>query len=80
MVEESLYKKANSRLNNIKNNGYNYEGKIFQRSMSPLIFADPTRASILAELEKIVYFLVEKTKMIKTFYNYTVDKDYSKLN
>ena len=80
MVEESLYKKVNSRLDNLKNTGYDYEGKIFQRSMSPLLFAEPTRASILGQLEKIVFFLVEKVKMVKTFYNYTVDKDYSHLN
>lgn len=77
---ESLYKKTYSRLDNTRNTGFDYEGKIFRKTMSPLIFADPVRASILDEYEKIIFFLVEKVKMIKTFYNYTVSRDYKKLN
>ena len=77
---ESLYDKANTRLTRLKNTGYDYEGKIFKKSLSPLIMSDPTRASILNEYEKMVIFLIEKAKMIKTFYNYTVSKDYKKLN
>lgn len=77
---ESLYDKANTRLTRLKNTGYDYEGKIFKKSLSPLIMADPTRASILNEYEKMVFFLIEKAKMVKTFYNYTVSKDYKKLN
>ena len=77
---ESLYKFSKTRLNQLKNTGYNYQGKIFEKSMSPLLFADPTRKDILNEYEKLIFFLVEKVKLIKTFYNYTVDKDYKNLN
>lgn len=77
---ESLYKKAGTRLDKLKNRGFDYQGKIFEKSMSPLLFADPTRKDILNEYEKLIFFLVEKVKMIKTFYNYTVDKDYTKIN
>ena len=77
---ESLYKKSRTRLNRLKNTGFNYEGKIFEKTMSPLLFADPTRKSILNEYEKMIFFLIEKVKIIKTFYNYTVDKDYKNLN
>lgn len=79
-MQESLYKKANTRLTRLKNTGFDYKGKLFRRSMSPLIFADPKRAEILDEFEKIMYFLVEKAKAVKTFYNYTVNKDYKDLN
>lgn len=77
---ESLYNKAYSRLDKLKNRGFDYEGKIFQRSMSPLLFADPTRKGILDQYEKLVFFMVEKVKYIKVFYNYTVSKNYKKLN
>ena len=77
---ESLYKKTATRLDKLKNRGFDYRGRIFEKSMSPLLFADPTRKGILNEYEKLIYFLVEKVKLIKTFYNYTVDKDYTKLN
>jgi len=79
-MKKSLYKQSLSRKTRLKNTGFDYEGKIFEKTMSPLLFADPTRRSILAEFEKMIYFLIEKTKIIKTFYNYTVDKDYTKLN
>jgi hypothetical protein len=77
---ESLYKVATNRLTRLKNTGFDYKDKIFEKSMSPLMFADPTRRSIIQEMEKMVYFMVEKVRTIKTFYNYTVDKDYNKLN
>ena len=76
----SLYDYANTRLTRLKNTGYAYEGKIFEKTMSPLIFMDPNRRDILSAYEKIMFFLVEKVKAIKTFYNYTVPKDYKNLN
>lgn len=79
-MEESLYDVPSHRLDRLKNTGYKYEGTIFQKTMSPLIFADPTRRDILNEFEKLILFLIQKTKLIKTFYNYTVPKDYTKLN
>ena len=79
-MKESLYFKSRNRLTKLKNTGFDYKGKLFRKSMSPLLFADPKRAEILDEYEKIMYFLVEKTKFIKTFYNYTVNKDYKNLN
>jgi hypothetical protein len=77
---KSLYEFAHSRMTRLKNTGYNYEGKIFEKTMSPMIFMDPTRKDILSAYEKIVFFLVEKVKSIKAFYNYTVPKDYKNLN
>jgi hypothetical protein len=76
----SLYDYANTRLTRLKNTGYAYEGKIFEKTMSPLLFMDPNRKDILSAYEKIIFFLVEKVKSIKTFYNYTVPKDYKNLN
>ena len=76
----SLYDFANTRITRLKNTGYNYEGKIFEKTMSPFLFIDPNRKDILSAYEKIIFFLVEKVKAIKTFYNYTVPKDYKNLN
>lgn len=79
-MKQSLYDKANNRLTHVKNTGFDYEGHIFEKTMSPYLFADPNRRDILSSYEKIIFFLVEKVKMIKTFYNYTVPKDYRNLN
>ena len=76
----SLYKIASTRLDKLKNRGFSYEGKLFERSMSNYIFRDDKRRNILLEFEKIIFFLVEKVKVIKTFYNYTVDKNDTNIN
>jgi hypothetical protein len=77
---KSLYDFTYNRMTRLKNTGYNYEGKIFEKTMSPLIFMDPNRRDILSMYEKIIFFLIENVKAIKTFYNYTVPKDYKNLN
>lgn len=79
-MKNSLYDKTNSRMNRLKYTGFDYEGKIFEKTMSTYMFMDPTRKDILNSYEKIIYFLVEKVKFIKTFYNYTTPKDYKHLN
>lgn len=79
-MNESLYDIAKTRHTRLKNTGYDYKGKIFQKSLSPYLMSDPNRSSILAEFEKTVYFLIEKTKYIKNFFNYTVGKNYKNLN
>ena len=79
-MKESLYKVSTSRMTRLKNTGFDYKGKIFERTMSPYLFADPKRRDILNEFEKLIFFLVEKVKSIKTFYNYTVPNDYTKIN
>ena len=77
---ESLYNRANTRLTRLKNTGFDYQGKIFEKSISPYIMGESKRREILNEFEKLIYFMIEKVKYIKTFYNYTVDKDYNRLN
>jgi hypothetical protein len=79
-MKESLYDIATSRNEKINNLGYDYKGKILKKTVSSYIFSDPTRAEILQKFEDWIYFLVEKVKTIKTFYNYTVSKDYKKIN
>jgi hypothetical protein len=80
MKKKSLYDAATSRVEKINYLGFNYEGKILKRTLSSYLFRDPNRAEILQKFEEIIYFLVEKVKTIKTFYNYSVPKDYNKIN
>jgi hypothetical protein len=79
-MKDSLYDITHSRKEKIENIGFNYKGKILRKSLSAYLFKDPTRAAILDQFETWVFFLVEKVKIIRTFYNYTVDKDYTKIN
>ena len=58
------------------NTGFDYEGKIFEKTLSnQIIQGDTNRLEILASIEKVVYQLFETTKYIKNYINYTVKKD-----
>jgi len=63
--------------NDIRSNvGFDYEGKIFEKTLSNQILAgDETRTLILASLERIVHQLFESSKYIKNYINYTVPKN-----
>lgn len=79
-MKQSLYKVSENRLNKLKNRGYDYKGKILKRTLSSYIYRDPKREEILDQFEKSLYFIVQQIKTIKTFFNYTVDKDYTDFN
>jgi hypothetical protein len=63
--------------NDVRSNvGFDYEGKIFEKTLSNQILAgDENRTLILASLERIVHQLFESTKYIKNYINYTVPKN-----
>jgi len=58
------------------NVGFDYEGKIFEKTMSnQVINGDKNRMDILASIERVIYTLFETTKYIKNYINYTVPKN-----
>ena len=63
--------------NDVRSNvGFEYEGKIFEKTLSNQIIAgDSNRIEILASIERVVYNLFETTKYIKNYINYTVPKN-----
>lgn len=79
-LKVSLYKLAETRDQLILHKGYSYEGNIFRKTMSDLIFRDETRAGILATMEAVVFNLIEKVKQIKNHVNFIVPKDYKDKN
>jgi hypothetical protein len=52
--------------------GFNYRNQLMERSLSNVIFRDPIKSAIISQFERVVYGLVETTKEIKNFFNYTV--------
>jgi hypothetical protein len=55
--------------------GFDYKGKILNKTLSKVLFRDPVKSSILAYFEKGFFALVEMTKQIKNYFNYTVPKN-----
>lgn len=63
--------------NDIRTNvGFDYEGKIFEKTLSNQILqGDSNRMDILSSIEKVLHKLFETTKYIKNYINYTVPKN-----
>ena len=56
-------------------NGFDYENQILKLSLSNVIYRDPVKEGILHYFQRVVYALVETTKQIRNFVNYTVKKN-----
>ena len=55
--------------------GFDYREQIFERTLSNVILKDPVKVSILQYFQRVIYGLIETTKQIKNFPNYTVKKN-----
>ena len=62
-------------LNDNLYNGFDYKNQILKRSLSGVIFKDPIKEGILHYFNRVVFGLVETTKQIKNYVNYTVKKN-----
>ena len=73
-------------INNLKyiKNNVIVEGEITGCVIEPggFIFSsdDPNAKSILREIQKLVFFLIEETKVLKTRFVFSVDKDSKLIN
>jgi len=74
--KKSYHEYINSMQDERTNVGFDYEGMIFQKTLSDVTLnGDRTRMGILKSLEKVIYRLVESTKDIRNFMNYRVPKN-----
>jgi hypothetical protein len=79
-LKESLYNVTENSRNDIKNKGFDYKGKIFEKTMSSFLFREEKRANILAQIETIYYDLIQRVKQIKIHFDYAKKKDYKDFN
>lgn len=80
MVKDSIYRPVYERREDRKNLGFNYKGKILERSLSSQMFgANQTLDYFLEQVEKVVYEWVESVKQIKIHVNPALDKYETKI-
>ena len=73
---KSYHDFINSKDEKRNNTGFDYEGHIFEKSLSNLTYnGDNNRKTILASIEKVVFNLIESAKRIRNFRNYIVPKN-----
>lgn len=80
LTRESYYQYMIHIQDDLKNTGYDWRTKLFQKSLSTYVLSDSKRAGILGELQKMLVFMIDRVSMIKKSMNYTVDKNYKYLN
>ncbi|NCX04461.1 MAG: hypothetical protein EBW68_01605 [Actinobacteria bacterium] len=56
-------------------NGFDYKDQLLRRSLSNVLYRDPIKEGILGYFNRVVFGLVETTKQIKNFINYTVKRN-----
>ncbi len=59
----------------IKNMGYNYNGKILSNSLSKYLYLDDRMSGFLNTLESAITILFNSTKKVKHYFNYTIDQN-----
>jgi len=58
-----------------RNSGYIYQQRVLNSTLSRLITEDPAHMGFVGVLENVVTEIIEQVKRIKTWVNFTVDKD-----
>jgi hypothetical protein len=79
-LKQSLYDITENSRNDIKNKGFDYKGKIFEKTMSSFIFREEKRTNILAKLEEVFYEVIQQVKQIKIHFDYRKKKNYRDFN
>lgn len=60
--------------------GYDYHGKVFEKSVSPVIFQNKINRAILAHIEPMITYLIDCVKQIKLQFMFSLDKNSTDLN
>jgi len=77
---ESLYDARDQKNTELKNLGYDYSSTLMYKTLSKYLFRNETLAGFLGHLNGIMVYYVNSVKSIRVFFNYTVPKNYTKIN
>jgi len=80
LTRESYFDIAENRVKEGQQLGFDYRGKLYEKSVSSLVMADPKRKSIIQKMDELVTYLVESVKNIKKTYNYAVGRKSRDIN
>jgi hypothetical protein len=76
MAKKSIHDFINSQQDSPDELSFNYEGKIFEKTLSKVLLnGDQNRQDILAGIERVVNQGIEEIKNIKNYYNYAAPKN-----
>jgi len=71
----SLYKITNSRMNSLRNKGYDYRDRLLIRNVNPEVFKNYAIRELGINIENMIKLWFDGVKRIKLYINYNFDKD-----
>ncbi len=79
---KNLYKKSYEHGAKRKNLGFDYheEDIILKRTMMPRLFENETVAGFLRYINNVMVNNIDAVKIVRNFFNYTVDKNDTNIN
>jgi len=69
------YDQAKHYNDDFKNLGYDYTGKLYKKTTSSELWANPLQTSLYGRLEAMMTFVLEQAKSVKKMFSYAHDKD-----
>ena len=77
---ESIYEKVATDRWVLKNEGYKYEDTLLEDNTSSYLRNNTNMVSMFPYLNKILSHLINSVKYLRVFNNYSVKKNYKKIN
>ncbi|MCK9574574.1 MAG: hypothetical protein WC979_01570 [Candidatus Pacearchaeota archaeon] len=75
----SYFEVAEHFQDDVQNYGFDYHGKLFERSISKIYFDDPRKTGILQSFDDLLSYVIDSIKYIKKFRNYAINKNHIKM-
>ena len=77
---DSIYDKVETDRWVLKNEGYKYENSLIEDNTSLYLRTNSNMSSMFPYLNKILSHLINSVKYLRVFNNYSVKKNYKKIN
>jgi hypothetical protein len=62
------------------NLGFDYHGRVYEKTVSPVILKNRNNKAILSHIEPIITYLIDAVKQIKLQYMFSLDKNDTRVN
>ena len=77
---DSIYEAVETDRWVLKNEGYKYEDTLIEDNISSYFMNNTNMVSMFPYLNKILAYLINSVKYLRVFNNYSVKKNYKKIN
>lgn len=76
----TIYEIRDSRKDDLKDQGYDYSRTLLTKTLSNYLFRNTKVATFLSYLNNIMVFYLNQVKYVRIYFNFTVPKNYQKIN